>query len=72
MAKRKIYLEKYEKVIKHLKYNSDIEEQYFKEIEYCMKNIKNIKGAKDTESYFNHIDFILEDIFGVKVAGVNI
>ena len=45
----------------------DIFELYFKEMEDCMRNIKRIKGAKGTESYFNHIDFILESIFGVKV-----
>ena len=67
MPKRKIYQNRYEKAIKHIKYDTEIEELYFKEMEDCMRNIKRIKGAKGTESYFNHIDFILESIFGVKV-----
>ena len=67
MPKRAIYKDRYEKVIKHIKYDTEIEELYFKEMEDCMKNIKRIKGAKGTESYFNHIDFVLSSIFGVKV-----
>ena len=70
MGRRKVYLERYEKAIKHLKCNSEIEELYFDEIKYCISNIKAIKGAKGTESYFNHIDFVLKDIFGVEVQGV--
>ena len=72
MGKRKIFLNRYEKAINHLKYNSDIEKQYLFEAKDCLKNIKKIKGAKGTESYFNHIDFILMDIFGVEVEGVRI
>lgn len=67
MPKRAIYKDRYEKAISHIKYDTEIEELYFKEMEDCMRNIKKIKGAKGTESYFNHIDFILESIFGVKV-----
>lgn len=67
MPKRAVYKNRYEKAINHIKYDTEIEELYFKEMEDCMRNIKRIKGAKGTESYFNHIDFILESIFGVKV-----
>ena len=67
MPKRAIYKDRYERAINHIKYDTKIEELYFKEMEDCMRNIKRIKGAKGTESYFNHIDFILESIFGVKV-----
>lgn len=67
MPKRAIYKDRYERAISHIKYDTEIEELYFKEMEDCMRNIKRIKGAKGTESYFNHIDFILESIFGVKV-----
>ena len=67
MPQRAIYKDRYEKAIKHIKYDTEIEELYFKEMEDCMKNIKRIKGAFGTESYFDHIDFILESIFGVKV-----
>lgn len=70
MAKRKVYLKKYEKAIAHIKCNSKIEEQYLNEIQDCMRNIKRIKGAYGTESYFNHIDFILKDTFGIEVEGV--
>lgn len=70
MGKRKVYLEKYEKAISHLKCNSDIDELYFNELNICMNEIKKIKGAKGTESYFNHIDFILKNTFGVEVAEV--
>lgn len=67
MPKRAIYKNRYEKAINHIKYDTEIEELYFKEIEDCMINIKRIKGAKGTESYFNHIDFVLRDIFGIQV-----
>lgn len=67
MPKRAIYKNRYEKAINHIKYDTEIEELYFKEIKDCMKNIKRIKGAKGTESYFNHIDFVLRDIFGIQV-----
>ena len=67
MPKRAIYKDRYERAINHIKYDTEIEELYFKEMEDCMRNIKKIKGAKGTETYFNHIDFILESIFGVKV-----
>ena len=72
MGKRKIYTERYEKAINHLKTNSDIEEQYLFEAKNCLTQIKKIKGAKGIAitSYFNHIDFILRDIFGVEVEGV--
>lgn len=72
MGKRKIYLNRYKKVISHLKCNTEIDELYFLEIKDCMKNIERIKGAKGDAitSYFNHIDFILENIFGIEVAGI--
>lgn len=74
MGKRKIYTERYEKAINHLKCNSEIEEQYLFEAKDCLKQIKKTKGAKGIAitSYFNHIDFILMDIFGVEVEGVRI
>lgn len=72
MDKRKIYLNKYEKAINHLKCNSEIDKLYFSEIEDCIRNIKKIKGAKGhtITNYFNHIDFILKNTFGVEVEGV--
>lgn len=72
MGKRKIYLNRYEKAINHLKCNSEIDKLYFSEIEDCMRNIKKIKGTKGNEitSYFNHIDFVLKNTFGVEVEGV--
>ena len=55
MGKRKIYTERYEKAINHLKTNSDIEEQYLFEAKNCLTQIKKIKGAKGIAitSYFN-------------------
>lgn len=72
MDKRKIYLNRYEKAINHLKCNSEIDKLYFSEIENCLKEIKQIKGAKgqSIKSYFDHIDFILKNTFGVEVEGV--
>ena len=72
MGKRKIYLNKYEKVLNHLKCNSEIEEQYLFEAKDCLTQIKKTKGAKSIAitSYFNHIDFVLKDVFGVEVEGV--
>lgn len=46
MGKRKIYTERYEKAINHLKTNSDIEEQYLFEAKDCLTQIKKTKGAK--------------------------
>ncbi len=72
MGKRKIYIDRYEKAIAHLKCNSEIDELYFSEIKDCMRNIKQIKGAKGDSitSYFNHIDFVLKNTFGVEVEGI--
>lgn len=67
MPKRAIYKNRYEKAINHLKCNSEIDELYFNELKICMNEIKKIKGARGTESYFDHIDFILKNTFGVKV-----
>ena len=71
MDKRKIYLNRYEKTINHLKCNSEIDKLYLSEIEDCIRNIEKIKGNKGhITSYFNHIDFILKNTFGVEVEGV--
>lgn len=67
MAKRKLYIDRYEKVIKHLKCNSEIDELYFKELEMCVRDAKRSKSKTSIASYLNHADFVLQNTFGVKV-----
>lgn len=67
MVKRKIYKDRYEKVLNHIKTNSEIEEQYLKEAFQCFRDIKQSNNKLAIKSYFNHIDFILNDIFGIEV-----
>lgn len=67
MPKRRIYLDRYEKALNHIKTNSEIEEQYLKEAKKCFRDIKHTDSKLAIKSYFNHIDFVLENSFGVKV-----
>lgn len=71
MAKRKIYKRNYERVLDHLKANSEWEEDVIKECRKLLSGAMRSKGDNST-SYFNHLDFRLEDTFGVKVAGVKL
>lgn len=67
MPKRKIYLKRYEKALNHIKANSEIEEQYLKEAKKCFRDIKHTDSKLAIRSYFNHIEFVLKDVFGVNV-----
>lgn len=68
MPQRKIYKDRYEKAINHILAETEIEKQYLHEAKICLKDAKQSTSKVAIKSYFNHIDFVLEDIFGVKVA----
>lgn len=68
MAKRKIYKDRYQKAINHIIATTEIESMYLAEAKTCLRHAKQSKDRVALNSYFNHIDFILEDVFGVKVA----
>lgn len=68
MAKRKLYKDEYQKAINHIIANTEIEKMYLKEAKICLRDAKQSKNKVALNSYFNHIDFILESIFGVRVA----
>lgn len=68
MAKRKIYLNRYEKVIARLKPLTESDKIYLSEAKICLKDIKQNSNKNAIASYFNHIDFILENNFGVKIV----
>lgn len=67
MAKRKIYLDRYERAIERLKPITEADEIYLSEAKICLRDIKHSSNKTAIRSYFNHIDFILENSFGVKV-----
>lgn len=56
MAKRKLYKDRYQKAIDHIIAKT------------CLKDAKQSKNKVALNSYFNHIDFVLESIFGIKVV----
>lgn len=68
MPQRKIYKDRYEKALKHIKANTDIEKQYLYEAETCLRDAKQSTSKIALKSYFDHIDFVLKDVFGVKVV----
>ena len=68
MAKRKIYLNRYEKTIARLKPLTETDELYLSEAKICLRDIKHSSSKSAIASYFNHIDFVLENSFGVKVV----
>ena len=67
MAKRKIYLSRYERAIERLKPVTKSDKIYLSEAKICLRDIKNSSSEIAIASYFNHIDFVLENSFGVKV-----
>ena len=68
MAKRRLYKDRYQRAIDHIIAITEIENMYLAEAKICLKNAKQSTDKVALHSYFNHIDFILEDVFGVKVA----
>lgn len=68
MPQRKLYKDRYEKAIDHIIAKTDIEKQYLHEAKTCLRDAKQSTSKIALESYFNHIDFVLEDVFGVRVA----
>lgn len=68
MPQRKIYKDRYEKAINHILAETEIEKQYLHEAKICLKDAKQSTNKIALRSYFNHIDFVLKDVFGVKVA----
>lgn len=68
MAQRKIYKERYQKALDHIDAKTDIEKQYLREAKTCLRDARQSTSKVALRSYFNHIDFVLEDIFGVRVA----
>ena len=41
---------------------------YLTEAKTCLRDAKQSTNKVALHSYFNHIDFVLEDVFGVRVA----
>ena len=68
MPQRKIYKDRYEKALRHVKANTDIEKQYLHEAKACLRDVKQSTSKKALRNNFNHIDFVLRDVFGVKVV----
>lgn len=68
MAKRKIYKDRYQKAIDHIIAKTEIENMYLTEAKTCLRDAKQSTNKVALHSYFNHIDFVLEDVFGVRVA----
>ena len=68
MPQRKIYKDRYEKALRHVKANTDIEKQYLHEAKTCLRDAKQSTSEKALRNNFNHIDFVLRDVFGVKVV----
>lgn len=68
MPQRKIYKERYRKALDHIDAKTDIEKQYLREAKTCLHDARQSTNEIALRSYFNHIDFVLEDVFGVKVA----
>lgn len=68
MPQRKLYKDRYQKAIDHIIAKTDIEKQYLHEAKTCLRDAKQSTNKIALKGYFNHIDFILKDVFGVRVA----
>ena len=67
MPQRKLYKDRYEKAIDHIIAKTDIEKQYLHEAKTCLRDAKQSTSKIALKGYFDHIDFVLRDVFGVKV-----
>lgn len=67
MPTRGLYKERYEKVLDHLKTNSEWEEEVLVECRKLLSGAMSTKGDS-RKSYFDQLDFRLKETFGVKVA----
>lgn len=68
MPQRKLYKDRYQKAIDHIIAKTDIEKQCLHEAKTCLRDAKQSTSKIALKSYFDYIDFVLRDVFGVKVA----
>lgn len=70
MVERKLYIDKYERVADYLIAGASTETHslYLNEIKTCLRDAKKSKDKTAIKSYLDHVDFILEDIFEIRVA----
>ncbi len=68
MPQRKLYKDRYEKAIDHIIAKTDFEKQCLHEAKTCLRDAKQSKNKTALKGYFDHIDFVLRDVFGVRVA----
>ena len=67
MAQRKIHKERYQKALDHINAKTDIEKQYLHEAKTCLRDARQSTSKIALRSYLDHIDFVLKDVFGVRV-----
>ena len=70
MVERKLYIDRYEKVADHLIAGASekIHSLYLNEVKICLRDAKQSRDKIAIKSYLDHVDFILKDVFGIKVV----
>ena len=70
MVERKLYIDRYEKIADHLiaGASEEIHSLYLNEVKICLRDAKQSKDKIAIKSYLDHVDFILKDVFGIKVV----
>ena len=67
MAIRGLYKRNYEKVLDHIKTNTEWEEEVLIECRKLLSEAMRTKDMTNRMLYFNHLDFRLRETYGIQV-----